>query len=105
MKAVGVKMGGLKWMKEKGFITAEEYDNSMKHVVENKKHKASGDPHPGSSIGAAAAAENPAPPPRPKLDKEDEAWVKANALPKVKGRTITHDVDARVQTKVVYHVP
>ena len=83
----------------------EKMSTKRKYIMERERHKASGDPHPGSSIGAAAAAENPAPPPRPKLDKEDEAWVKANALPKVKGCTITHDVDACVQTKVVCHVP
>ena len=72
-------MGGLKWMKEKGFISDEEYDNTMRHIMEKRKHKASGDPHPGSSTGAAAAAEMPPPAPMRKLDKEDEAWVRANA--------------------------
>ena len=90
-------MVALKWMKEKGFISDEEHDNSMKHIMEKKKHKASRDPHPGSSTGAAAAVEVPALAPRPKIDKEDEAWVRANALPKVMGCTITHDRDANKQ--------
>ena len=103
IRAVGVKMGGLKWMKEKGFISDEEYDNSMKHIMERKKHKASGDPHPGSSPGAAAAVEVPALAPRPKIDKEDEAWVRANALPSVLGCTITHDRDANKQRWYAKH--
>ena len=89
-------MGGLKWMKEKGFIDEDEYDNSMKHIMEKQKHKASGDPHPGSSTGAAAAAAA-APAPKRKLDKADETWVRLNALPKVVGCTITHDRDAHKQ--------
>ena len=72
MRVVGVKMSGLKWLKEMGIITEEEYENSMKHIMEKKKPKASGDPHPGSSTGAAAAVAMPAPAPRRKLDKDDE---------------------------------
>ena len=85
-------MVGLKWMKEKGFIDEDEYDNSMKHIMEKKKPTTSGDPHPGSSTGAAAAvAMPPAPPPKRKVENQNEAWVRANALPKVKGCTIFHD--------------
>ena len=64
----------------------------MKHIFENekKKPKASGDPDPGSHTGAAAAVAMPAPAPRRKLDKEEEDWVRDNALPEVKGCTITH---------------
>ena len=83
-------MGGLKWMKDMGFIEQHELDNSMKHIMEKKKHKTSGDPHPGSSTGAAAAVDIPAPPPKRKLDKQDEAWIKAHALPNVVGCSITH---------------
>ena len=72
-------------MKEKGFISEEEYANSMKHIMEQKKQKASGEPHPGSSVGAAAATEVHAPAPRRNIDKEDEEWVRENALPNVVG--------------------
>ena len=84
-------------MRENGFITEEEYEHSMKYIMERKKPKASGDPHPGSSTEAAAAVAMPPVGPRRKLDREDEAWVKANALPKVLGCTITHDVDGHKQ--------
>ena len=30
-------MGGLKWMREKGFISEEEYENSMKRMMEKKE--------------------------------------------------------------------
>ena len=96
-RAVGVSMGGLKWMREKGFISEEEYENSMKRMMEKKKPKPSGDPHPGSSTGEAAAVALPAPAPKRKLGENDEAWVRANALPKVPGCTITHDIDAYKQ--------
>ena len=77
----------------------------MKHIMEQKKHKASGEPHPGSSPGAAAAVEVPPPPPRPKIAKEDEAWVRANALPKVGGCTITHDKDGPKVRRWYAHYP
>jgi len=96
-RAAGVEITSLQWLKEKGIITEIEYDNTMKQIMEKKKHKASGDPHPGSSTGAAAAAAMPAPAPKRKIDKEDEAWVRANALPNVSGCTITHDIDANKQ--------
>ena len=84
-------------MKENGFISEEAYENSMTHIMQKKNPKASGDPHPGIKTGAAAAAAMPAPAPRRKLDKEDEACVRANALPNVMGCTITHDIDANKQ--------
>ena len=37
IRAVGVTMGGLKWMRENGFITEEEYEKSMKYIMERKK--------------------------------------------------------------------
>ena len=88
-----MNIGALKWMKEKGFISEEECENTIKYIMERKKHKASGDPDPGA-VEAAAPAENDAAPARPKINKEDEAWVRANVLPKVQGCTITHDVTA-----------
>ena len=72
LRAVGVKLGGLKWMREKGFISEEEYGASVRHIEEKKRHKASGDPDPGGSTGPASAVDRPAPAPRPKLEKEDE---------------------------------
>ena len=35
IRAVGVTMGGLKWMRENGFITEEEYEKSMKYIMES----------------------------------------------------------------------
>ena len=66
----------------------------MKQMKEKAKAKHSGEPSPGTDAGAAAAVAEPAPAPRRKLDKEDEEWVRANALPRVHGCTVTHIVDA-----------
>ena len=85
-----MKIPSLQWLKEKGIITEIEYDNTMKQIMEKKKHKASGDPNPGSSTGAAAAAAMPAPSLKRKIDVEDAAWVRSHALPKIFGCTITH---------------
>ena len=60
MRAAREKTYALNWMKEKRFISEEEYDKSTKHIMEKQKPKASGDHHPASSSGAAAPVEMPA---------------------------------------------
>ena len=85
-----MKTTALKWLKEMGFISEEEFDNTMKHIMERKKHKASGDPDPGA-VEAAAPAEVAAAPARPKLDKEAIEMIRASFLPNVNGCLIIHD--------------
>ena len=62
----------------------------MKHIMERKKHKASGDLDPGA-VEAAAPAEVAAAPARPTLDKEAIEMIKASFVPNVKGCRIVHD--------------
>ena len=97
MKAVGVKLSRLNLLKENGFITEPEYDNSIKHINARKKPNASGDPDPGSGTGAASPGAVHPPAPCRKLDREDEEWVRANAKPKVTRCTITHVVNDEVK--------
>ena len=68
----GVTIGALSWMKEKRFISEEEYEKSTKHIMEKQKPKASGDHHAASSSRAAAPVELPAPAPnRRKIDNDE----------------------------------
>ena len=90
---VGVKIGGLTWLKSHAFITDEEYENTMKRLNEKKTGRPSGEPSPGADVAAAAAAVPPAPVPRRKVTTETEDWVRANALPPVDKCTIQHIVD------------
>ena len=100
---VGVRIGGLNWLKSHAFITDEEYENSVKRLNEKKTGRPSGEPSPGADAGAAAAAVPPAPAPRRKVDTLTEDWVRAHALPPVKGCTITHVVDAgRMKWTITY---
>ena len=95
LKVVGVKITGLNWLKENGYISIEEYDNSMEHIMKKKKPKPCGDTHPESHTEAAAAVAMPAPAPGRKLNREAEEWVRENALPKVTGCTTTHTVTVK----------
>ena len=84
IRAVGVSIGAVKWMKEMRFISEEEYDNSMKHIMEKKKPRASGDDL-ASSSGPAAPADMPAVAPEKRTIATDEIeWVRKNPLPQIK---------------------
>ena len=52
---VGVKIGGLNWLKDNGIITWEEYEKSMQRLNEKTMAKDSGEPPTGADSGAAAA--------------------------------------------------
>ena len=90
LRIVGIKIAGLNWMKENKFITEEEFESSMKYMNEKKKHKPSGDSVPGSSNGSGLDTQVAKQPPKPKQNKTDYKWIKANLLPNVTGCTITH---------------
>ena len=97
---VGIKVGGLNWLKSNGFITAEEYKKSMDKLSEKQRARQSGEPPPG--LGGAEAVPAAAPSKR-KLDRTEEAWVKANALPPVQGCTVTHVQDLSRNKWTIYY--
>ena len=96
-RVVGVKIGGLNWLKSKAFITDEEYQEAVKQIQAKAKPKTSGEHSPGGDVGAAATGEAPAP--KRKVDREDEEWVRANVLPRVPGCTVQHIVNHHVGLK------
>ena len=86
-------MSALNWMKDKNIITEDEYNNSVKRILEKERPEPSGDHDPGSSTGAAAApVAGPGQTVKPKIENEDMEYINNHVKPQITGCTIYNSV-------------